>query len=74
MRDTDTVKALAVEIKTVGFVEEPSTKTKTASWLLYSPVFGEAGISRSIQILKHELETTMALLGITSMGSLIPPM
>jgi L-lactate dehydrogenase (cytochrome) len=62
MRGTDIVKALALGAKAVGL----------GRGFLYSLVFGEAGVSRAIRILKHEVETTMALLGITSIEQLNP--
>lgn len=61
-RGSDVVKALALGAKAVG-IGRP---------FLYSLVFGEAGTSKAIRILKHEIETTMALLGVTSLDQLNP--
>ncbi|KAJ5510194.1 FMN-dependent dehydrogenase [Penicillium expansum] len=61
-RGSDIVKALALGAKGVG-IGRP---------FLYSLVFGEAGPSKAIRILKHEIETTMALLGVTSLDQLNP--
>ncbi|KAJ5635893.1 FMN-dependent dehydrogenase [Penicillium longicatenatum] len=61
-RGSDIVKALSLGAKAVG-VGRP---------FLYSLVFGEAGTSKAIRILKHEMETTMALLGVTSLDQLNP--
>ncbi|KAJ5856999.1 hypothetical protein N7455_007893, partial [Penicillium solitum] len=59
-RGSDVVKALALGAKGVGLGRP----------FLYSLVFGEAGASKAIRILKHEIETTMALLGVTSLDQL----
>ena len=59
-RGTDIVKALALGAKGVGLGRA----------FLFSLVFGEAGVSKAIRILKHEIETTMALLGVTSIDQL----
>lgn len=61
-RGSDIVKALALGAQGVGLGRA----------FLYSLVFGEAGVSKAIRILKHEIETTMALLGITSLDQLNP--
>ncbi|KAJ5990755.1 hypothetical protein N7522_010962 [Penicillium canescens] len=61
-RGSDIVKALALGAKAVG-IGRP---------FLYSLAFGEAGTSKAIRILKHEIETTMALLGVTSLDQLNP--
>lgn len=59
-RGSDIVKAIALGAKGVGLGRP----------FLYSVAFGEAGASKAIRILKHEVETTMALLGITSLEQL----
>jgi L-lactate dehydrogenase (cytochrome) len=59
-RGTDIVKALALGAKGVGL----------GRGFLYSLVFGEAGVSKAISILKSEVETTMALLGVTRIDQL----
>lgn len=59
-RGTDVVKAIALGAKAVGLGRA----------FLYSLVFGEKGVSKAIRILKHEIETTMALLGVTSLDQL----
>jgi L-lactate dehydrogenase (cytochrome) len=59
-RGSDIVKAIALGAKGVGLGRP----------FLYSLVYREAGVSKAIRILKHELETTMALLGVTSLAQL----
>ncbi|CAI7640891.1 unnamed protein product [Penicillium pancosmium] len=59
-RGSDIVKAIALGAKGVGLGRP----------FLYSVSFGEAGASKAIRILKNEVETTMALLGITSLEQL----
>lgn len=59
-RGSDIVKALALGAKGVGLGRA----------FLYSVAFGEAGANKAIRILKNEIETTMALLGITSLDQL----
>ncbi|KIX03826.1 uncharacterized protein Z518_07379 [Rhinocladiella mackenziei CBS 650.93] len=59
-RGSEIVKAIALGAKGVGLGRA----------FLYSLVFGEAGVSKAIRILNHELETTMALLGVTSLDQL----
>jgi L-lactate dehydrogenase (cytochrome) len=59
-RGSDIVKAIALGARAVGLGRP----------FLYSVAFGEAGASKAIRILKHEVETTMALLGITSLEQL----
>lgn len=56
MRGTDIVKALCLGAKGVGL----------GRGFLYALVFGEQGVSKAIRILKHEIETVMALLGVES--------
>jgi L-lactate dehydrogenase (cytochrome) len=60
MRGTDIVKALCLGAKGVGLGRA----------FLYALVFGEAGVSKAIRILMHEVETTMALLGVTDVAQL----
>ena len=59
-RGTDIVKALALGAKAVGLGRP----------FLYSLVFGKAGVAKAISILMQEVETTMALLGLTSIEQL----
>lgn len=59
-RGTDIVKALALGAKGVGLGRA----------FLYALVFGERGVNKAIRILKHEVETTMALLGVTTIDQL----
>lgn len=61
-RGTDIVKALALGARGVGLGRA----------FLYSLVFGEPGVSKAIKILKHEVETAMALLGVSSLDQLSP--
>ncbi|OKL59488.1 hypothetical protein UA08_05284 [Talaromyces atroroseus] len=61
-RGTDIVKALALGVKAVGLGRA----------FLYSLAFGEAGVNKAVRILTHEVETTMALLGVTSIDQLNP--
>jgi len=60
MRGTDIVKALALGAKGVGLGRA----------FLYALVFGDKGVSKAIRILKHEVETTMALVGVTKIDQL----
>lgn len=62
MRGTDIVKAIALGAKAVG-VGRP---------FLYALSFGEAGVDKAICILKQEVETAMALLGVCSIDQLNP--
>ncbi|KAM0811540.1 putative Cytochrome b2 [Seiridium cardinale] len=59
-RGSDIVKALALGAKAVGLGRA----------FLYSLVLGEAGVTKAIKILKHEIETTMALLGVQQLSEL----
>ncbi|KAF9893441.1 Cytochrome b5 domain-containing protein 1 [Aspergillus nanangensis] len=59
-RGTDIVKALALGAKAVGL----------GRGFLYALALGDKGVSKAIRILKHEVETTMALLGVTSVDQL----
>lgn len=61
-RGSDIVKALALGAKGVGLGRA----------FLYSLAYGEAGVGKAIRILKQEIETTMALLGVTSLDQLNP--
>lgn len=61
-RGSDVVKAIALGARAVGL----------GRGFLFSLVFGERGTSKAIRILKHEVETTMALLGVSSMDQLYP--
>lgn len=61
-RGTDVVKALALGAKAVGLGRP----------FLYSLVFGKVGVVRAIRILMQEMETAMALLGVTSVEQLGP--
>ncbi|KAG2416739.1 hypothetical protein HFD88_007955 [Aspergillus terreus] len=61
-RGADIVKALALGARAVGL----------GRGFLYALAFGERGVSRAIRILRHEVETTMALLGVTNVGQLNP--
>lgn len=60
MRGTDIVKALALGAKAIGLGRP----------FLYALAFGERGVSKAIRILMHEVETTMALLGVTDVTQL----
>ncbi|KKK21934.1 hypothetical protein AOCH_000177 [Aspergillus ochraceoroseus] len=59
-RGTDIVKALALGAKAVGLGRA----------FLYSLVLGQEGVRRAIRILQSEVETTLALLGVTSVAEL----
>ncbi|KAH7137835.1 oxidoreductase [Dactylonectria macrodidyma] len=61
-RGADIVKALALGARGVGLGRP----------FLYALVLGEAGVSKALRILKYEVETTMALLGATSLHQLNP--
>jgi L-lactate dehydrogenase (cytochrome) len=61
-RGSDVVKAVALGARAVGL----------GRGFLYSLVFGEKGTGKAIRILKHEVETTMALLGVSSLDQLNP--
>lgn len=60
MRGGDIVKALALGAKAVG----------VGRGFLYALIFGEPGVGKAMRILKYEVETTMALLGVTSIDQL----
>lgn len=59
-RGADIVKAIALGARAVGLGRP----------FLYGVAFGEAGASKAIRILKDEIETTMAVLGLTSLDGL----
>lgn len=59
-RGADIVKAIALGARAVGLGRP----------FLYGVAFGEAGASKAIRILKDEIETTMAVLGLTSLDEL----
>ncbi|KAH8898696.1 oxidoreductase [Thozetella sp. PMI_491] len=59
-RGTDIVKALCLGAKAVGI----------GRGFLYSLMYGEKGVSKAINILSHEVATTMALLGVTKVEDL----
>ncbi|KAI4595989.1 hypothetical protein KJ359_006281 [Pestalotiopsis sp. 9143b] len=61
-RGADIVKALALGAKAVGLGRA----------FLYALVFGEAGVSKAIRILQHEVEVTMSLLGVQDLSELNP--
>ncbi|KAJ5869867.1 hypothetical protein N7455_004808 [Penicillium solitum] len=60
MRGADVVKAIALGAKGVAIGRA----------FLYALAFGETGVSKAIQILRAEMETTMALLGVTRIEDL----
>ena len=59
-RGTDVVKALCLGAKAVGLGRP----------FLYSLAWGKVGVSRAIRILRQEVETTMALLGVEGVEDL----
>lgn len=61
-RGSDIVKALALGAKGVGLGRA----------FLYALALREPGVDKAIRILKNEVETTMALLGVVSVDSLNP--
>jgi L-lactate dehydrogenase (cytochrome) len=61
-RGTDIVKALCLGARAVGLGRP----------FLFSLVFGKAGVTKAIRILMQEMETAMALLGVTNVGQLGP--
>ncbi|KAF4822166.1 (S)-mandelate dehydrogenase [Colletotrichum siamense] len=63
-RGTDVLKALALGASAVG-IGRPFLYSMTAG-------YGEAGVRRLIQILRHELETNMALAGAASIEDIVP--
>lgn len=61
-RGTDIIKALALGAKGVAI----------GRGFLYALTFGEAGVSKAIDILMDEVRTAMALLGVSSIDQLQP--
>jgi L-lactate dehydrogenase (cytochrome) len=61
-RGSDVVKALALGARAVG----------VGRGFLYSMIFGQRGVEKAMEILKHEIETTMALLGVMTLDELGP--
>lgn len=61
-RGSDIVKALALGAKGVAI----------GRGFLFALAFGEEGVAKAIRILKHEIETTMGLLGVSSIAQLRP--
>ncbi|GKT42780.1 cytochrome b2, mitochondrial [Colletotrichum spaethianum] len=65
-RGTDIIKALALGATAVG-IGRPFLYSMTAG-------YGEAGVTRLVQILRYELETNMALAGAQSIEGIVPEM
>ncbi|KAK1533254.1 glycolate oxidase [Colletotrichum paranaense] len=65
-RGTDVLKAIALGATAVG-IGRPFLYSMTAG-------YGEAGVRRLVQILRHELQTNMALAGATSVEEIVPEM
>ncbi|KAF9875135.1 hypothetical protein CkaCkLH20_07401 [Colletotrichum karsti] len=65
-RGTDILKALALGASAVG-IGRPFLYSMTAG-------YGEAGVRRLVQILRHELETNMALAGAARVEDIVPEM
>ncbi|WQF82685.1 Putative FMN-dependent dehydrogenase, cytochrome b5-like heme/steroid binding protein [Colletotrichum destructivum] len=65
-RGTDVLKALALGATAVG-IGRPFLYSMTAG-------YGEAGVRRLVRILRHELETNMALAGAKTVGDIVPEM
>ncbi|KAK1992402.1 glycolate oxidase [Colletotrichum falcatum] len=63
-RGTDIIKALALGAAAVG-IGRPFLYSMTAG-------YGEAGVRRLVRILRHELETNMALVGARSVSDIVP--
>ncbi|KAK2028420.1 cytochrome b2 [Colletotrichum zoysiae] len=63
-RGSDILKAIALGVTAVGLGRP----------FLYSLVYGQEGVEHLSQILKDELETSMRLCGITSLGQATPAM
>lgn len=61
-RGTDVVKALAMGAKAVGLGRP----------FLFALAYGQPGVRKAIEILFKEVETTMALVGVTSVDQLRP--
>ncbi|KAI1350740.1 glycolate oxidase [Xylaria sp. FL0043] len=65
-RGTDVLKALALGVSAVG-IGRPFLYSMTAD-------YGEAGVTRLLQMLRVEIETSMALAGVTTIEGLVPEM
>ncbi|KAI3322346.1 glycolate oxidase [Xylariaceae sp. AK1471] len=65
-RGTDVLKALALGASAVG-IGRPFLYSMTAN-------YGEAGVARLLQMLRLEIETSMALAGATTVEELVPEM
>lgn len=63
-RGTDILKALALGASAVG-IGRPFLYSMTAE-------YGEAGVRRLLQLLRVEIETSMALVGATAVDQLVP--
>jgi L-lactate dehydrogenase (cytochrome) len=61
-RGSDIVKAIALGARAVGI----------GRGFLYAMVFGQRGVEKAMEILKHEIETTLALIGVMSVDELGP--
>ncbi|KPI43043.1 Cytochrome b2, mitochondrial [Cyphellophora attinorum] len=61
-RGSDIVKAIALGARAVGI----------GRGFLYPMVFGQRGVEKAMEILKHEIETTLALIGVMSLDELGP--
>jgi L-lactate dehydrogenase (cytochrome) len=59
-RGTDIVKALVLGARAVGL----------GRGFLFPLAYGEQGVSKAIRILRHEVETAMALVGVSSIDQL----
>ncbi|KLU90228.1 cytochrome b2 [Magnaporthiopsis poae ATCC 64411] len=65
-RGTDVIKALALGASAVG-IGRPALYALTCS-------YGQQGVTRLINMLRNEIETSMALLGATNLDELVPQM
>ncbi|KAI0424770.1 glycolate oxidase [Xylaria sp. FL1042] len=65
-RGTDVLKAMALGASAVG-IGRPFLYSMTAD-------YGEAGVTRLLQMLRVEIETSMALAGVTTIEELVPEM
>ncbi|KAL8298929.1 hypothetical protein RB597_007518 [Gaeumannomyces tritici] len=65
-RGTDIIKALALGASAVG-IGRPALYALTCS-------YGEEGVARMINMLRNEIETSMALLGASRLDELVPAM
>lgn len=64
-RGTDVLKAVALGAKAVGLGR---------SFLFAQSGYGQAGVTRAIQILQDEIHRGMQLLGVSSLDQLTPEM